>query len=229
MKFAGAFVLSVVSLWLVLVLYFYYSETGIKVEAVKIEDNQSWEGKIEGESKDEVKEWTEWRKSERHFLSLNECYGANVVVAKIEGQVFLFELYFVEVPEAYGVDTVKVFEQKEYFNFQNNDDFWKSKAEEARRGGSDLLGGGQWVIRTKWEKVPERQRYYAMVQVTFSNGEQQDYGQWLLRQGYGWIHGRTVDVAPQLNGIDYLAQLKPLINYARREKLGFWNQGERSQ
>lgn len=133
----------------------------------------------------------------------------------------IFVLYFVDALEATMNHPQRVAEQGRYFNNATNKMITDTGAEAAAYV-ADLLKKNHFNVFTRWERVPNTVRYYAIVYVEQPGGPVR-LADLLMRKGYARVQGVTTELPggrPDVPG--YLAELQSLARKARDTKSGIW-------
>ena len=132
----------------------------------------------------------------------------------------VFSLYFVDAAENSLTHPQRVQEQARYFE-ASQDGVMKTGAE-ATAYVSELLKDRPFVLMTRWEPVPDRSRYYALILV--QNGNEKSYlADLLMMRGYARLAGVTCDLPGGVQGADdYGRYLLDLGKAARQAKRGAW-------
>ncbi len=126
----------------------------------------------------------------------------------------VFTLYFVDAPDASLTHPQLVQDQSRYFQI-NQDNVLKMGAEAAAYV-TGLLKTKPLTLLTRWEPVPDRSRYYALILVETEKGNVY-LADLLMQKGYGRLAGISVKGAD-----DYGLYLHQLSKQAREAKIGVW-------
>ena len=132
----------------------------------------------------------------------------------------VFTLYFVDAAENTPIHMQRVQEQARYFE-ASQEGVLKTGVE-ATAYVSELLKDRPFVLLTRWESVPDRSRYYALILV--QNGNEKSYlADLLMMRGYARLAGVTCDLPGGVQGADdYGRYLLDLGKAARQAKRGAW-------
>jgi hypothetical protein len=79
-------------------------------------------------------------------------------------------------------------------------------------------------VLTRWEKVPNTERYYAIIRVEYEPGKWAYLADLLMRQGYARINGLQTPLPDNTPTVEnYIGELMTHAKYARQKKLGIWS------
>jgi endonuclease YncB( thermonuclease family) len=132
----------------------------------------------------------------------------------------VFTLYFVDAPDASLTHPQLVQDQSRYFQI-NQDNVLKMGAEAAAYV-TGLLKTKPFTLLTRWEPVPDRSRYYALILVETEKGNVY-LADLLMQKGYGRLAGISCDLPGGVKGADdYGLYLHQLSKQAREAKIGVW-------
>lgn len=116
----------------------------------------------------------------------------------------------------------RVADQARYFG-RTADQIITSTGTEAAAYVAELLKTRPFDVITRWERVPNTMRYYALIRF------QREDGQWvyltdlLLRKGYARLDGVETPLPGDHRDLPtYIAELMSLCRKAREEKQGVW-------
>ena len=142
---------------------------------------------------------------------------------KIGLEELVLVLYFVDALEASWTHPQRVAEQARWFgNVQN---------QAVVDGGlvamnyvAGLLKSRPFTVLTRWERVPNSSRYYALINVEHEPGKHAYLADLLMKKGYARVAGITTFLPPddQRSMEDYLVELNGLAKQARLQKQGIW-------
>ncbi|MBE7494553.1 MAG: hypothetical protein HS117_06385 [Verrucomicrobiaceae bacterium] len=133
----------------------------------------------------------------------------------------VFSLYFVDAPDIALTHPQRVQEQARYFGL-TQDQILKAGGRAAEYV-TKLLKERPFVVFTRWEPVPDRSRYYALVLVETENGKNY-LADLLMKHGHARLAGVTCDLPGKVQGADdYGRYLLDLGKAARTAKLGVWS------
>lgn len=132
----------------------------------------------------------------------------------------VFTLYFVDAPDASLTHPQLVQDQSRYF--QINQDLVLKMGAEAAAYVTGLLKTKPFTLLTRWEPVPDRSRYYALIMVETEKGKVY-LADLLMQKGYGRLAGISCDLPGGVKGADdYGLYLHQLSKQAREAKIGVW-------
>lgn len=137
-----------------------------------------------------------------------------------EEQVFV--LYFVDALDASWTHPQRVQEQGRYFGVANHQRIVDEGAK-AMQYVTGLLKDKPFTVMTRWEEVPDRSRFYALVLVEVSPGRHAYLADLLVQQGYARLAGVTTRLpADARTAEQYALELQQLRQQAQRNKAGIW-------
>lgn len=130
----------------------------------------------------------------------------------------VFTLYFVDAADPSLTHPQRVQEQARYFE-ASQEGVMKTGVEAAAYV-AELLRDRPFVLLTRWEPVPDRSRYYALILV--QNGTEKTYlADLLMKRGYARVAGLSCDLPGGVKGaVDYGGYLLELGKAARAAKIG---------
>ncbi|MBL9132275.1 MAG: hypothetical protein JNG86_13815 [Verrucomicrobiaceae bacterium] len=132
----------------------------------------------------------------------------------------VFTLYFVDAPDISLTHPQRVQEQARYFGL-SQDQVTKA-GEKAANYVTGLLKDRPLIVFTRWEPVPDRSRYYALIMVETDKGKVY-LADLLMQHGHARLAGVTCDLPGKVQGVDdYGRHLLDLGKAARTAKLGVW-------
>lgn len=142
---------------------------------------------------------------------------------KIGTEEFVFVLYFVDALEASMMHPQRVAEQARWFGKTQNQNIIESGVV-AMNYVADLLKSRPFTVLTRWERVPNSTRYYALISVEAEPGKRTYLSDLLMRKGYARVGSVSTFLPPddhrQME--DYAVELRDLGVKARALKLGIW-------
>jgi hypothetical protein len=142
---------------------------------------------------------------------------------KIGTEEFIFVLYFVDALEASWTHPQRVAEQARWFGNTQNQAIVDGGVV-AMNYVAELLKTKPFTVLTRWERVPNSSRYYALINVQHEPGKRAYLADLLVRKGYARIHGINTflpsDDSRRME--DYLVELNGLAKQARLQKQGIW-------
>ena len=135
----------------------------------------------------------------------------------------VFELYFVDAVEATWTHPKRVNTQSAYFGHAPTQKVLEAGST-ALAFVTQLLRTHKFTVYTKWGRVPESERFYALITVENANGKEEDLGEMLVRKGFAMpagqvttsmpIKGRTTDAHRKI--------LRDAVAKAKSERAGLW-------
>ena len=142
---------------------------------------------------------------------------------KIGTEEIVFVLYFVDALEASWTHPQRVAEQARWFGNTQNQVIVDGGVV-AMNYVADLLKSKPFTVLTRWERVPNSSRYYAMISVDAEPGKRAYLSDLLMRKGYARVGSVSTflpaDDARQME--DYAVELRDLGKQARTQKQGIW-------
>lgn len=149
----------------------------------------------------------------------NEADTLRIKVDDFHDEV-VFTLYFVDAPDASLTHPQLVQDQSRYF--QLSQDLVQKMGAEAAAYVTGLLKTKPFTLLTRWEPVPDRSRYYALILVETEKGKVY-LADLLMQKGYGRLAGISCDLPGGVKGADdYGLYLHKLSKQAREAKIGVW-------
>jgi len=138
-------------------------------------------------------------------------------------QTHEFRLYFADCPEKYRHqhNGDRIAEQGAYFGGLGEQETLRVGGE-ARDFTLDLLRGSPFTLLTKWEKVYDSGRYYALVRVRDAEGNEAYLHELLVARGLARIHTKGIDLPEGTPWRKQKARLAEMEKKARAEMLGGW-------
>lgn len=147
---------------------------------------------------------------------------ADTLRIRIGPEEHVFVLYFVDALEAGMTHPQRVADQARYFG-HTTEQAVTATGTEAAAYVAELLKTRPFEILTRWERVPNTLRYYALVRYVREDGQRVYLTDLLLRKGYARLDGVTTPLPGDPRDLPtYLAELMELGRKAREEKLGVW-------
>lgn len=132
----------------------------------------------------------------------------------------VFSLYFVDAPETSLTHPQLVQDQSRYFQI-SQDQVMKAGSEAAAYVTS-LLKDRPFTLLTRWEPVPDRSRFYALIMVETDKGKVY-LADLLMQKGHARLAGVSCDLPGGVKGADdYGRYLLDLGKTARTSKIGAW-------
>jgi endonuclease YncB( thermonuclease family) len=132
----------------------------------------------------------------------------------------VFSLYFVDAPEMSLTHPQLVQDQSRYF--QISQDQVINAGSEAAAYVTKLLKDRPFTLLTRWEPVPDRSRFYALIMVETDKGKVY-LADLLMQKGHARLAGVSCDLPGGVKGADdYGHYLLDLGKTARTSKIGAW-------
>lgn len=158
----------------------------------------------------------------RATLIESRANEADTLRIRIGNDEHIFVLYFVDALEASMNHPQRVAEQARYFG-RTNDKVITSTGTEAAAYVTELLKTRPFEVITRWERVPNTLRYYALICFLREDGQRVYLVDLLLRKGYARLDGVHTPLPGDNRDLPtYLAELMSLSRKAREEKQGVW-------
>ncbi|MEQ1750573.1 MAG: thermonuclease family protein [Prosthecobacter sp.] len=134
----------------------------------------------------------------------------------------IFVLYFADALETTMNHPQLVAEQGRYFG-KAADKTILEVGNEAAVYVAQLLKDQHFNVLTKWERVPNTVRYYAVIKVQQPSGPVY-LADLLIRKGYAWVHGIPTELPDDKRDLPtYVVELSTLAKKARESKAGIWS------
>ena len=135
----------------------------------------------------------------------------------------VFVLYFVDAAENSASRPKRLREQSTFFQKTSANNVLATGAD-AMTFVSNLLTKHNFKVYTKWERVPESERYFAFITMELEKGKHFDLGELLVRKGYAAPLGQQTTglPSPLPKSDQYLSQLGKAMSVARSEHVGAW-------
>jgi len=158
----------------------------------------------------------------RASLVESRANEADTLRIRIGSDEHIFVLYFVDALEASMNHPQRVADQARYFG-RTNDKVITSTGIEAAAYVTELLKTRPFEVITRWERVPNTLRYYALIRFVREDGQRVYLMDLLLRKGYARLDGVDTLLPGDPRDLPtYLAELMSLSRKAREEKQGVW-------
>lgn len=133
----------------------------------------------------------------------------------------IFVLYFVDALETTMNHPQRVAEQGRYFG-KAPDKVVLDVGNEAAAYVAQLLKDHHFNVLTKWERVPNTVRYFAIIKVEQPSGPVY-LADLLIRKGYARVQGISTDLPDDKRDLPtYAVELNALAKKARETKSGIW-------
>ncbi len=150
----------------------------------------------------------------------NEADTLRIKVSDTEDEQ-VFVLYFVDALDPEWTHPQRVQEQARYFGVSS-----QRIVDEGKRAVqyvTQLLKEHPFTVMTRWEQVPERSRFYALILVEYSPGKWVYLADLLVQQGYARVAGVTTSLPSDARSLnDYALELQALRKQAEQKKAGIW-------
>lgn len=152
---------------------------------------------------------------------------ADTLRMKVGDEEHVFVLYFVDALEGSSTHPQRIHDQAKWFGLtEAGHGVIVETGQEALAYVRRLLATCRYTVITRWERVPNTVRYYALISVEHQPGKPPVWlGDLLIGEGYGRVHGLTTPFPAASDGRtipEYLQDLKRLSQDARRRKAGIW-------
>jgi len=150
----------------------------------------------------------------------NEADTLRIKVSDTEDEQ-VFVLYFVDALDASWTHPQRVQEQARYFGVSG--DKVVSEGLKATQYVTQLLKECPFNVMTRWEQVPERSRFYALILVEHTPGNWVYLADLLVQQGFARVAGVTTSLPSDARSLnDYALELQALRRQAEQRKAGIW-------
>jgi endonuclease YncB( thermonuclease family) len=150
----------------------------------------------------------------------NEADTLRIKVSDSEDE-HVFVLYFVDALDASWTHPQRVQEQSRYFGVSG--ERVVTEGQRAAAYVSQLLKSHPFSVMTRWEQVPERSRFYALILVEISAGKWVYLADLLVQQGFARVAGVTTSLPSDSRSMnDYALELQTLRKQAEQRKAGVW-------
>ncbi|MFN7561478.1 MAG: thermonuclease family protein [Prosthecobacter sp.] len=158
------------------------------------------------------------------FIDAETNDGDSFVVDH-EGQKLVLRLYFVDCAEKreYKLVAGRLKDQAGYFGGLSIPQTLKL-GQQARAFTADLLRSRAFTVFTRWERVYDSDRIYAVI--VFEDGE--DLAHKLVQAGLARIHTKGVNMPNGRKANDYENHLRDVEKQARAAKRGAWGMPRRA-
>jgi endonuclease YncB( thermonuclease family) len=150
----------------------------------------------------------------------NEADTLRIKVSDTEDEQ-VFVLYFVDALDASWTHPQRVQEQARYFDVSGEKVV--SEGLKATQYVTQLLKDRPFSVMTRWEQVPERSRFYALILVEHTPGSWVYLADLLVQQGFARVAGVTTSLPSDARSLnDYALELQALRKQAEQRKAGIW-------
>ena len=147
---------------------------------------------------------------------------ADTLRIRINGEEHIFVLYFVDALEATMNHPQLVAKQGRYFG-NASDKVITDTGAEAAAYVTDLLKTKPFSVLTRWERVPNTSRYYALIIVEVNPGKPVYLADLLMNEGLAWLYGVETELPDdKRDSISYGLELQSLASRARQNRAGVW-------
>ena len=147
---------------------------------------------------------------------------ADTLRIRLGNEEHIFVLYFVDALEATMNHPQRVAAQGRFFG-RASDALITEVGREAAAYVADLLKTRPFNVLTRWERVPNTLRYYALIVVADDAGRPVYLADLLLRKGYAMPGSVNTDLPNDGRDLPtYVVELKRLMGQARQDKAGIW-------
>lgn len=158
----------------------------------------------------------------RATLVESRANEADTLRVRVGNDEHVFVLYFVDALEATMNHPQRVADQARYFG-RTTDKVITTAGSEAAAYVAELLKTRPFDVITRWERVPNTLRYYALIRFLREDGQPVYLVDLLLRKGYARLDGVETPLPGDPRDLPtYLAELMELTRKARAEKQGVW-------
>lgn len=145
---------------------------------------------------------------------------ADTLRIRYGGEEYVFVLYYVDALETSMDHPQRVAEQGRWFQVSEKDVVETGR--DAALYVSQLLKDNHFNVLTRWERVPNTVRYYAVIKVQQPQGPVY-LADLLVRRGYARVGSLMTELPDDhRDQAGYLAELKALDQRARQAKSGIW-------
>ncbi len=147
---------------------------------------------------------------------------ADTLTLRVGGEQHIFVLYFVDALDATLTHPQRVDEQAHFFGKTTRENV-VATGRAALDYVRTLLKNRPFTIFTRWERVPNLDRYYALITIEHEPGKRAYLADLLVRNGYARIGSLTTPLPDdKRTPISYARELNDHAKYAREHKLGIW-------
>ena len=135
----------------------------------------------------------------------------------------MFVLYFVDALEASWTHPQLVAAQAKWFGNVSNETVVET-GQVAMNYVANLLKSKTFTVLTRWERMTNSSRYYALISVENEPGKRAYLSDLLMRKGYARVEGVTTFMPSDdhRSTEDYMLELRDLSKQARQQKQGVW-------
>lgn len=152
----------------------------------------------------------------------NEADTLRIKVSETEEE-HIFVLYYVDALDASWTHPQRVQEQARYFGVASSQRI-VDEGVKAMQYVTQLLKDKPFTVMTRWEQVPERSRFYALILVEIAPGRHAYLADLLVQQGYARVAGVTTALPADARSTnDYALELQALRTQAQQRKAGIWS------
>ena len=148
---------------------------------------------------------------------------ADTLHLKVANEDHVFVLYWVDALDASSTHPDRVNEQAAFFGKASPQAVVET-GKEAFAYVKELLTTRKFLVLTRWERMPNTERYYALIRVEFEPGKWAYLADLLMRQGYARVTGLQTPLPDNLPSEEaYAVELLEHGKHARKKKLGIWS------
>jgi endonuclease YncB( thermonuclease family) len=139
----------------------------------------------------------------------------------------IFVLYFADALETTMNHPQRVAEQGRYFG-KVPDKTILEVGQEAAAYAVQLLKDKHFNVLTKWERVPNTVRYFAIIKVQMPEGPVY-LADLLIRKGFARVNGISIELPEDKRDLPtYMVELNNLAKKARETRAGIWAKSPKS-
>lgn len=156
-------------------------------------------------------------------LVVSRANEADIMRIRSGSKEDVFVLYFVDAPESSPTRPKRLREQADYYQ-QPSLKRLLSTGQEAMQFVNELLTKHPFTVYTKWGRVPDTERFYALVRIEMTPGKSYDLGELLVRHGFAAPTGQQTGTLPKSmpSHSQYLKDLSRALSRAKVERGGAW-------
>lgn len=148
---------------------------------------------------------------------------ADTLRIQVDGEEQVFTLYFVDAIDASLTNTQQVADQARFFGGTTRD-ITIACGRAALHYVQTLLQDRPFLVQTRWEKVPNLDRYYALIIVEYEPGKRAYLADLLVKSGYARLGSLSTPLPDdKRTPASYALELNNHVKYAREHRLGIWS------